>query len=404
MADRGANAAGDYSFRFFSPEQVDQILCDGAKRGRAGSHAGIERILKHEPGLERAYLWKRIRRLKSSSRGPSYRRSVWGPDDEKILREGHEIGWAGKREAVRELLHRHPAWRPHIIWRRAARLGLARITTGRHPERYRHPWSEEDDRVLLNLAGYRKLRTIAKLVHRSERGVRYRLAVLGKSSRVHFDGYARRALAEELHWGRKTIQRLIVEGLLEVRDPRITPESLQTLRKSGRLANLQLNQEGENQASSAGSGQEPTSPQDGKDFSSRTDRAWGNLLKSTRAKEAWREVATELNVSLETAKKLIASRTLTLYDPRVTEKSFRNFCRHHGSLINLEFLDGETRDWLRNSMDLDRNAGEGHAARWKVFRKHALVVRRCTGCGRSIRGNAFFRHMNGCPSKAFAEK
>ena len=396
MADSQGNTTDGYSFRFFSPEQVDQILCDGAKRGRAGSHAAIERILKHEPELERAELWQRIRRLKTPSRGPNYRRSVWGAEDEKILRKGYEIGWRGKRQAVRELLKRHPDWRPHVIWRRAAKLGLVRMATKRHPERFRHPWSEDDDRALLNLAGYKRLRMIAKLLHRSERGVRYRLAVLGKSSRVHVDGYARRALAEELHWGRKTIQRLIVKGLLEVRDPRITPKSIQALRKSGRLASLQLNNEEKKGTPRTGAEQEPTSQRDVENFSSVSNGASRNSLKSTRAKGVWTEVARALNVSLETVEKLIANRTLTLYDPRVTEKSFRNFCRRYGSLINLEFLDGETRDWLRSSMDLDRNAGEDAAARLKLFRKHALVLRRCTDCGRAIRGNAFFRHVKGC--------
>ncbi len=69
MEDSWGNTTGGYSFRFFSPEEVDQILCDGANRGRARSHAATERILKHEPGLERAELWQRIRQLKNVSPG-----------------------------------------------------------------------------------------------------------------------------------------------------------------------------------------------------------------------------------------------------------------------------------------------------------------------------------------------
>ncbi len=56
MVDSWGNTTGSYSFRFFSPEQVDRILREGAKRGRTGSHNAIERILKHEPGLTRAEL------------------------------------------------------------------------------------------------------------------------------------------------------------------------------------------------------------------------------------------------------------------------------------------------------------------------------------------------------------
>jgi len=39
MANSWGNTTGGYSFRFFSPDEVDQILCDGAQRGRARSHA-----------------------------------------------------------------------------------------------------------------------------------------------------------------------------------------------------------------------------------------------------------------------------------------------------------------------------------------------------------------------------
>jgi len=46
MSDRWDITTGGHPFRFFSPEQVDQILRDGSKHGRTGSHAAIERILK----------------------------------------------------------------------------------------------------------------------------------------------------------------------------------------------------------------------------------------------------------------------------------------------------------------------------------------------------------------------
>ena len=65
--------------------------------------------------------------------------------------------------------------------------------------------------------------------------------LLGKSSRVHLEGFARHALALDLHLASSTIQRLIAEGLLEVRDPRITRESLDNLCKSGRLDAMRQN-------------------------------------------------------------------------------------------------------------------------------------------------------------------
>src|SRR5690242_3748892 len=128
MADRWANTTGNYSFRFFSPEQIDRILWEGVKRGRVGSHNAIERILKHEPGLGRAELWRRIRQLKQPLNGKLYQRTAWSPEDDQILLRGYKEGWTGKREAVRELLRQHPGWQPHSIWGRAAKLGLVRKT------------------------------------------------------------------------------------------------------------------------------------------------------------------------------------------------------------------------------------------------------------------------------------
>jgi len=237
----------------FTPEQVDQILRDGVRRGPAGTHATIERILKHETGIQRAQLWTRIRQLKHPPRAVRYQHSNWSENDDRLLREGYEKGWSGKREAICEILRRHPDWRPHVTWKRAARLGLVQRRLRRGQERSRQRWSEHDDRILLNYTGYKDVRVIGKMLRRSPDAVRSRLKVLGKSSRVHQEGYSRRALAEELHLGTRTIQRLIVEGLLEVRDPRVTRKSLDELSKSGRLRSILGDGASEVAASSPGS-------------------------------------------------------------------------------------------------------------------------------------------------------
>jgi hypothetical protein len=388
------------SYRFFSPEQVDKILYEGARRGRAGSHAAIERILKLEPGIERAELWHRIRQLKYPSNGTRYRRIVWGTDDDQILSRGYEKGWSRKQEAVRELLKRHPDWRPHLIWRRAAKLHLTRKTSKRGQERSRLAWSEDDDRILLNLAGYKTSRVLAKILHRSEVAVRYRLMVLGKSSRVHLEGFARHALARDLHFSSDTIQRLIAGGLLEVRDPRITRESLDNLCKSGRLNAIRQNVAPASDGLTTGpDGEGSTLP--GNDPSAAGSTGWTTSSgKSSRAKRVWAEVARSLGVAPETMQKCVARGVVKLYDPTITEKSLRNFCRRYGSLINYDFLNRETREWLQESMDLVRTAGESVSRRLAPLRKHARVVRQCTKCGREIRGNAFFRHAKRCDKES----
>lgn len=396
MRGRWASTADENSYRFFRPEQVDKILCDGAKRGRTGSHAAIERILKLEPEVQRAELWQRIRQLKYPSCGTRYGRIVWSPDDDQILTRGYEKGWSGKREAIREILKRHPDWRPHLIWRRAVKLHPTRKTPKRGQERSRLAWSEDDDRILLNLAGYKTSRVLAKILHRSEAAVRYRLMVLGSSSRVHLEGFARHALAQDLHLASSTIQRLIAEGLLEVRDPRITRESLDNVCKSGRLDTMRQNcaqkldrfipdSEGEESISAVS------------DPSARDSGGWSAPRgKSSRAMRVWAEVARSLGVALETVQTFVARGVLKLYDPTITEQSLRNLCRRYGSLINYDFLNRETREWLLGSMDLVRTAGESASRRLTPLRKHARVVRQCTKCCREIRGNAFFRHIKRC--------
>ena len=393
----GTRTTDGHSFRFFSPEQVDQILRDGAKRGREGSHAAIARILKHEPGLQRAELWQRIRRLKHPANPKRTWRAAWTGDEDELLRRGYAKGWSGKKEAVRELLRRHPDWRPHVVWKRAGHLGLIQKSLKRHQERSQHPWSEHDDRVLLNLAGYKEVGVIGKILHRSVNAIRSRLSRLGKSTRVHKEGYAQRALSEELHFGSRTIRRLIVEGLLEVRDPRITTQSLRGI-KTLTPALISTDSEAKTGAVTEIS-KGPTSNEGAK--TSITDPCAPNSRppRSSRAGRIWTEAANEMGVSLETIKNYIAQGMLKICDPRITEKSLRNLCRRHGSLVNYDYLNRETQAWLESSMDFIRNGGEALPCRLAARRKHAQVVRHCA-CGREIRGNAFFRHARRCGQSA----
>jgi hypothetical protein len=375
LAEQTQTLTERHELRFFSAAQVDQILREGGKRGRAGSHAAIERILRHEPTLERAELWRRLRQIKYPARNKPFQRAVWSESDDQILRDGYSKERSGKQEAIRELLASHPDWRPHIVWKRAATLGLVQQSSV-HSSSGR-AWSESEDDILLELAGYKDVRVIGKRLHRTADAVRSRLRILGKSTRFQKEGYSQRALSKELHLGNGTIRRLVVQQILEFRDPRITRESLTRLEKSGALGT---------------GGDDAINPN-----ATSTSFMENSAVRASRAQRVWAETAKELCVSLQTIEAHIAHGRLKVYDPRITEKSVRNFCHKYGSLINYELLNRETREWLLTTMDFVKHAGKTVAQRLESHRRHATVVRKCLACDREIRGNAFFRHTRTCP-------
>jgi len=90
--------------------------------------------------------------------------------------------------------------------------------------------------------------------------------------------------------------------------------------------------------------------------------------------------------------KLISSGQLKLVDTFVTDRAFEEFCRNHGSAVNLALIDPSTRRWLVSEYgvaDTDKETAVPRA------QKHVLVVRECN-CGRKIAGNVYFRHVRHC--------
>src|SRR5260370_34521475 len=79
IADSWGSSSSRHCFRLClrkNPEEVDQILCGGAKRDRAGSHAAIERILKHEPGFRASRALAAYTATQECAARVAYRRSV----------------------------------------------------------------------------------------------------------------------------------------------------------------------------------------------------------------------------------------------------------------------------------------------------------------------------------------
>jgi hypothetical protein len=295
---------------------IDQLLIAGIKLGPNKKHEAINKILKLVPEWKRGDCWRRIRQLR--------RTPALASDARQELKKPHENG----------------------PWHRA-------------PSR---PWLPEDDAKLLDLAGYEPVDEIAERLGRSERAVRFRLGALGMSARVT-DGWSQRALRKLLRMSRTRLRQLIADGVLRVRDPRITATSLSTCCAKKRPAT---------------------------DSTSTSEVS--TLPALSQGPYSWKRAAKILNVEVLDVQELISAGQLKLVDTFVTDRAFEEFCTKHGNCINMALIDPSTRKWLISEYGVPDSLEEKKLPR---AQKHALIVRACK-CGRKIAGNVYFRHVRHC--------
>jgi len=305
---------------------VDQMLMSAMQQGQTKKREAINRILELVPHWTRGDCWKRIRRL---------RNNLAHNDSE------------GRRSDTAKTS------RPHAPVTRSSGV----------------PWTPTDDDALFRLAGYEPVKKIAQRMGRSVQAVRYRLGTVGMSARVT-DGWSLRALCKLLRVGPARLRCLIGNGILRVRDPRVTVSSLATCCEK-------------NAASLSAAVLERTAA----------------VFASEEAAFSWERTADLLDVTVAQVQKLICSGQLKLVDWFVTDRSFEDFCKKHGSEINLALLDPATAKWLRNEYGVtDAALSTANISR---AQKHALTTRTCA-CGRKIAGNPYYRHVRACRAASVA--
>src|SRR5271169_5039636 len=304
---------------------IDRLLIAGIKLGPAQKRDAINRVLELVPHWKRLDCWKRINELRRKA----------------------------KRAAFEE---RHPA--------KAKKSGEA---AARRP--FRRLWTPADDDRLLNLAGYEPVRRIAQRLDRSVVAVRFRMAALGMSARVT-DAWSLRALCKMLRVRPSRLTSFIGNGLLRVRDARISASSLAAFCDQNRpsLAASTLQR-----------------------------------VTATRATGeegyTWERAADLLGVTVAEVQSGVSAGQLRLIDTFVTDRSFEEFCKKHGDRINMTLIDPATAKWLVSEYGVSQSAANGMTV--SRVQKHALVIRACH-CGRKIAGNAYFRHVRTCQSEAAA--
>ena len=221
----------------------------------------------------------------------------------------------------------------------------------------------------MNLAGYEPVKKIAQRLGRSVRAVRFRLGALGISGKVT-DGWSLRALRKLLRVSPARLRYLIGNGMLRVRDPRISASSLGVLCDKIRTS---LD-------------------------SSAIERITAALSTSDGA-YSWDRAANLLGVPVAQVQAWISASQLRVVDTFVTDRSFEEFCKKHGDEINMTLIDRSTAKWLVREYGVAETAK--NRATVSPSRKHALVSRTCQ-CGRQIAGNPYFRHVRACRSAGAA--
>ena len=298
---------------------IDQLLIAGIKHGPAKKREAINRILELVPEWRRGDCWQRIRHLRKAPELAALEESH--PD--KAKRSGETV--AGRRPASR-------------------------------------PWTPADDDRLLNWAGYEPVKKIAQRLGRSTRAVRFRLGALGMSAKVT-DGWSLRALRKMLHVSPARLRYLIGNGMLRVRDPRVSTSSLAVVCDKNRVLEPSVH-----------------------------DRVAAALFKGEEG-YMWERAADLLGVTVTQVQSWICAGQLRVVDTFVTDRSFEEFCKKHGTEVNTALMDPATAKWLVKEYGVPDSASKDRAV--SRAQKHALTIRTCK-CGKKIAGNVYFMHIKAC--------
>src|ERR1017187_7569939 len=298
---------------------------------------------------------------------------------DQLLIAGIKLGSAKKREAINRVLELVPEWTRGDCWQRINELRRAAKRAARE-ERHAakaketeeaaaarrpacRPWTPADGDRLLNLAGCEPVKRIAQRLNRSVRAVRFQMAALGMSARVT-DAWSLRALCKLLRIRPSRLRDFIGNGLLRVRDARISASSL--------AAFCERNQ-----------------PSLGPSI---VERVTAALVKGDEG-YTWERAAELLGVTVAQVQSGISVGQLRLVDTFVTDRAFEEFCKKHGDQINMMLIDPATTKWLVSEYGVSQSVTDG--ATVSGVQKHALVTRACQ-CGRKIAGNPYFRHSRIC--------
>ncbi len=295
-------------------QEIDQILVVGMKYGPRGTQEAVKRVRQLTPELVPAQVWHRMRHLREKDRSKGTTPINWSESAIEILRDGYRGGGRQKTEAIKTVRALYPGLAGYVVSRFARSQGWLEGPLGGKKKDGRRPWTSEEEQELIARAGYEPVKAIARRLRRSEQSVRFRLKGWAISARVT-DGWSLRRIQQTLHVSHRRLQRLIGQGSLRVRDPRVSAISLaEYCDKHGAVVKPGIEEKiAEGQTSEAYS--------------------WGRVAKL-------------LGVTTAEVGKRVANGDLKVMDPSMTDRSFEAFCRKHRSELNLDLMDPDVAQWL----------------------------------------------------------